>query len=127
MPRGGEVVQLYSFFKLGARWCGCSTPRPVRFNPREDPVPIVKEAELVSGPDRTGAENLAPPPTVIRFPDHPTRNQSLYRLQNSGPTSKANVTKITSKFPATRSQPPLHADSSQRSSSSTKLKFQLKC
>jgi hypothetical protein len=29
------------FFNLGVRWSGWSTPRPGRFNPGKDPVPIV--------------------------------------------------------------------------------------
>ena len=33
-PEGVEVY-LYSFFKLGARWGGCSTSRPGRFTPRK--------------------------------------------------------------------------------------------
>jgi hypothetical protein len=32
---------LYSFFNLGNRWGGWSTPRPGRFTPGNDPVPIV--------------------------------------------------------------------------------------
>ena len=33
---GPEVeVQLYSFFNIGARWCGWSTPRLGRFTHRE--------------------------------------------------------------------------------------------
>ena len=32
---------LYSFFNLGARWGGWLTPRPGRFTPAKDPVPIV--------------------------------------------------------------------------------------
>jgi hypothetical protein len=40
-PRGGAEVYLYSFFNLDYRWGGWSTPRPGRFNPRKDPVPIV--------------------------------------------------------------------------------------
>jgi hypothetical protein len=37
----GVEVQLYSFFNLGGRWGGWSTPHPGRFTPRNDPVPIV--------------------------------------------------------------------------------------
>jgi hypothetical protein len=40
---GGVEVYLYTFFNLGARWCGWSTPRPGRFFPRKDLVPIVQE------------------------------------------------------------------------------------
>ena len=38
---------------------GWSTPRPGRFTPRKDPVPIVQEAGWAPGPVWTGAENLA--------------------------------------------------------------------
>ena len=41
---------------------GWSAPRPGRFTPRKDPVPIVQEAVWASGPVWTGAENLAPLP-----------------------------------------------------------------
>ena len=40
---------------------GCSTPRPGRFNPGKDLVPIVQEAGWVPGPVWTGAENSPPP------------------------------------------------------------------
>ena len=41
---------------------GWSAPRPDRFTPGKDPVPIVQEAGWAPGPVWTGAENLAPPP-----------------------------------------------------------------
>ena len=53
-------------------WCiallrlGWSTPRPGRFTPGKDPVPIVQEAGWASKPVWTGVENLAP--TGIRSP-----------------------------------------------------------
>ena len=40
---------------------GWSTPRPGRFTPGKDPVPIVQEAGWASGQVWTRAENLAPP------------------------------------------------------------------
>ena len=40
-PRGGVDIYLHSFFNLGARWSGWSTPRPSPFTPGKDPVPIV--------------------------------------------------------------------------------------
>jgi len=58
------------------------TPRP-QFTPGKYPVPILQEAGWAPGPVWTGAENLAP--TGIRFPDHPARRQSLYRLSYPGP------------------------------------------
>jgi hypothetical protein len=48
-----------SFFNLGARWGGWSTPRPSRLPPGKDPVPIVPEAWWAPRPVWTGAENLA--------------------------------------------------------------------
>ena len=62
---------------------GWSTPRPGRFTPGKDPVPIVQEAGWASGPVWTGAENLAS--TGIRSPDRPARSKSLYRLSYPGP------------------------------------------
>jgi hypothetical protein len=59
-PRGGGEAQLYSFFNLGARWGGWSTPRPGRFTPGEATRSIVEEAAWTLGPVWTGAENLAP-------------------------------------------------------------------
>ena len=59
-----------------------STPRPGRFTPGKDPVPIVQEAGWTPGPVWTGAENLAT--TGIRSPDRPTRSESLYRLSYPG-------------------------------------------
>jgi hypothetical protein len=40
---------------------GWSAPRPVRFTPGKDPVPIVQEVGWAPGPVWTGAENLPPP------------------------------------------------------------------
>jgi hypothetical protein len=37
----GVGLQLYSFFNRSARWGGWSTPRPGRFTPLKDTVPIV--------------------------------------------------------------------------------------
>ena len=64
-------------------WGGWSTPRPGRFTPGEDPVPIVQEAGWAPGPVCTGAENLVPP--GIRSPDCPARSESLYQLSYTGP------------------------------------------
>ena len=64
----------------GDEW---STPRPGRFTPGKEPVPIVQEAGWAPGPVWTGAENLAP--TVIRSPDRPARSEPLYRLSYAGP------------------------------------------
>ena len=72
-------MYLYSFFDLGARWGGLPTPRPGRFRPRNNPVPIVKETGWASGAVGTGEGNLPPP--GIRSPDCPVRNKSLHRLR----------------------------------------------
>ena len=58
-------------------------PRPGRFTPGKDPVPIVQEAGWAKGGVWTGAENLAP--TGIRSPDRLALSESLYRLSYSGP------------------------------------------
>jgi hypothetical protein len=86
MPRKPRVrveVSLYSFFNFGARWGGWSTPRPGRLTPGKYPVSIVSEGGWASGPDWSGAENLAS--TRIRSPHHPARSESLYRLSYRGP------------------------------------------
>jgi hypothetical protein len=57
---------------------GWSAPRPGRFTPGKELVPIVQEAGWAPGPVWTGAENLTP--TGIRFANRPARSQSLYRL-----------------------------------------------
>ena len=55
---------------LALRWGGWSAPRPGRFTPGKDPVPIAQEAGWAAGPVWTGAENLAP--TGIRSPGDKT-------------------------------------------------------
>ena len=57
---------------------GWSTPRPGRFTPGKDPVPIVQEAGWAQRSVWTGEENLAS--TGIRSPENPARSESLYRL-----------------------------------------------
>ena len=76
-------------FNLDARWDGWSAPRPGRFTPWKDPVPIVQEVGLTPGQVWTGAENLAP--TGIRSQDRPARSESLYRLSYRGPHKTRNV------------------------------------
>jgi hypothetical protein len=68
-----------SYFKNGGiGGGGWSAPRPGRFAPGKDTVPIIQEAGWVPGPVWTCAKNLAS--TRIRFLDRPARSQSLYRL-----------------------------------------------
>jgi len=63
-----------------------STPRPGRFTPGKDPVPIVQEAGWAPGPVWTGAENLAPTgfdprtvqPVVSYYTDYATRPTDVY-------------------------------------------------
>jgi hypothetical protein len=74
---GSRGIALLSL-DLGVRRGGWSAPRPCRFTPGKDQVPIVKEAGWAPGPVWTCAKNLAP--TGIRSPDRPARIQSLYRL-----------------------------------------------
>ena len=68
----------YSFFNYAARRGGWSTPRPGRFTPGKDPVPIVYEAGLAPGLVWTGAENLVN--TRIRSPYRTCRSKSLCYL-----------------------------------------------
>jgi hypothetical protein len=71
-PRGGVEVQLYSFSTSalgGGEW---SAPRPGRFTPGKDLVPIVQEVGWAPGPVWMCAKNLAP--TWIRSPDRPARS-----------------------------------------------------
>jgi hypothetical protein len=75
-PEGDRGIALL-FLGLGTRRSGWSAPRPGRFTPGKDPVPIVQEAGWAPGPVWTCAKNLAP--TGIRSPDRPSRSQSLYR------------------------------------------------
>jgi hypothetical protein len=79
-PRRGVEVQLYSFSTSAQGGGGWSAPRPGRFNPGKDPVPIVQEAGWAPGTVWTCAKNLAP--TGLRSPDRPARSQSLYRLSS---------------------------------------------
>jgi len=60
-----------------------SSPRPGRFSPEKDPVPIVQEVGWAPGPVWMVAENRDP--TGIRSPDRPARNESLCRLSYGSP------------------------------------------
>ena len=62
---------------------GWSTPRPGRFTPGKNPVPIVQEAGWAPGPVWMGAENLTS--TGIQSLDHPAHSESLYRLSYPSP------------------------------------------
>jgi hypothetical protein len=77
-PRGGVEVCLYSFSTSALGRGGWSAPRPGRFTPGRDPVPIVQEAGWAPEPVWMCAKNLAP--TRIRSRDRPARSQSLYWL-----------------------------------------------
>ena len=57
--QGRIEVYHYSFFNLGARWIGWSTPRPDRFTPVKEPVPTEYESGWAPGPVWTGSENFA--------------------------------------------------------------------
>jgi hypothetical protein len=52
-------------------WDRWLTPRPGRFNPDKEPVPIVYEAVWATGPVWWGAENLAPLRDSIPGPSNP--------------------------------------------------------
>ena len=78
---------------MGGGW---SAPRPGRFTPGKDPVPIVQEAGWAPGPVWTAAENLAP--TGIRSPNRPPRSESLYRLSYPNPRTLPLVHLVTFHF-----------------------------
>jgi hypothetical protein len=52
---------------LALEGSGWSAPRPGRFTPGKDPVPIVQEAWWVPGPVWMGAENLAPTGVLFMY------------------------------------------------------------
>jgi hypothetical protein len=81
-PEGGRGIALL-FLDRGARRGGWPAPRPGRFTPGKDPVPIVQEAGWAPGQVWTCAKSLAP--TEIRSPDRPAPSQSLYRPSYPGP------------------------------------------
>jgi hypothetical protein len=66
---------------------GWSAPRPGRFTPGKDPVPIVQKAGWAPGPVWMCAKNLAH--SGIRSPDRPARSQSLYRLSYPAHTTSS--------------------------------------
>jgi hypothetical protein len=74
-------------FNLGATWGVWSTPRPGRFTPGNDLVPIAQEAGWAPGPVWTGAENLDS--TGIRSPDHPATSQHPIPFFNPNHTQAA--------------------------------------
>ena len=57
---------------------GWSTPRPGRFTPGKDPIPIVQEAGWDPGSVWTDGKNLAT--TGIRSPDRPARSEFLFTV-----------------------------------------------
>jgi hypothetical protein len=78
-PRGGVEVQLHSFSTSALGRGGWSAPRPGRFTPAKDPVPIVQEIGWAPGPVWTCAKNLDP--TGIRSPYRPARSHINYKEQ----------------------------------------------
>jgi hypothetical protein len=62
-------VYLYSFSTSALGGCGWSAPRPDRFTPGKDPVPIVQEAGWAPGPVWTCATNFAPTGIFLKFFD----------------------------------------------------------
>jgi len=72
---GTGIALLFMTAELeGGEW---STPRPGRFTPGKDPVPIVQEAGWAPGPVWTGGKSRHHRDSI---PDRPARSQSLYRL-----------------------------------------------
>ena len=81
-----------------------SKPRPGRFTPGKDPVPIVLEAGWASRLVWSDAENLVP--TGIRSPDRLARRESLYRLSYPDPGKLKNIYKKRLKSTVTSTQKP---------------------
>jgi hypothetical protein len=75
-PTGGIEVYIYSFSTSALEGGGWSAPRPGRFTPGKDPVPIVQKSGWAPGPVWTCAKILAP--TGIRSPDRPSPVASRY-------------------------------------------------
>jgi hypothetical protein len=66
-------VQLYSFFNLGARCVGWSTPRPGRIPPgKQTRYPFYRRLGASQGRSGRVANNLAP--SEIGSPDYPSRS-----------------------------------------------------
>ena len=65
-----------------------STPRPGRFTPRKNSLPIVYDGRWSPVTFRIFAKNLTL--TGIQSPDRPARSESLYRLSYRGPPTKLN-------------------------------------
>jgi hypothetical protein len=81
--RSHANLSIYSLSTSALGGGGWSAPRPGRFTPGKDPVPIVQEVGWALGPVWTCAKNLAP--TGIRSPDRPARSQSLQPTELPGP------------------------------------------
>ena len=91
--RVGRGIAL-PFHDLGTEdGAGWSAPRPGRFTPGKDPVPIVQEAGW-AGLDGCGKSR----PTGIRSPDRPARSESLYRLSYPGHLHRINNSKNYAHF-----------------------------
>ena len=92
----GVEVERYSFFNLGARWGGWSTPRPSRFIPcKETRNPLYRMLGEPQG--RSGQMREISHPTAIRSPDRAARSESLYR-NYPGSQGRSKHTKNLGKF-----------------------------
>jgi hypothetical protein len=57
---GPEEMLFYTFFNIGVRWGGRSTPRSGSFSSGNQPLPILHEAGWAPRSVWTDVENLAP-------------------------------------------------------------------
>jgi hypothetical protein len=64
---------------------------PAARSPAREPMSIVQELVWTPGPFWMGAENLVL--TGIRYPDRPTRSESLYRLSYPGTVAARDISK----------------------------------
>jgi hypothetical protein len=76
--RGGLDAKRYSFFNLGARWGGWSTPQPGRLPQGKTRYPLYKG--LVGPYNWSGWVQKITLPNDIIYPYHPVHNETLYQI-----------------------------------------------
>ena len=69
--------ELNSFFNLGSRWGGWSTPRPGRFTPGKDPITIVQK---LGGPQGRSGRVWKLAHTGIRSADRTAPSALLHSI-----------------------------------------------
>ena len=84
LEEGGVEVQIHCFCNLGARlgWVVNATRRPL-YPWERQPVLILWEAGWAARAGLDECGKYLPPPTGVRTPNHPIRNELLYQLRYS--------------------------------------------